>query len=127
MDATIGSTLGNIVDLTVQRLVSNASKGSTPTEFAKQLDASFRARAICDGLTLPDSNTTPAIPASTPASTVTGTDATTVDELWAAAQRRELAAGRGPGDALLKSLSDTADARADRRRGGGRNALDFLM
>ena len=42
-----------------------------------------------------------------------------VDDIWQRAQALALAGGAGPGDAMMQALADAADARWERRHGGG--------
>jgi hypothetical protein len=77
--------------------------GSAGQSFDALLMEGFRARAAHLGLELP------------PSSTFDGSAPPTADDLWQQAKLRSIAAGNGPGDAMLKVLADAAAARHERR------------
>ncbi|MEO6867432.1 MAG: hypothetical protein ABI200_05375 [Gaiellales bacterium] len=77
--------------------------------FAELLQEGFRARAAQLGLELPAPSpaTSPGAPADA--------DAASADAAWEQAKLRSIAAGHGPGDAMLKMLGEAAAARHERR------------
>lgn len=100
MSGSIGSMLASFATAAVQRTV-DASSGSS--DFAAQLDASFRARAERLGLELP--------PAATQAADTKTPSGETVDEIWKRAQLMSVAAGNGPGDAMMQAIGEASDRR----------------
>jgi len=121
MSGSIGAALASFADLSVRgtldragaRAGTAASGLSSSSSFASQLEASFQARAKLAGIDLPALATSTLIPASGGAHVPES-----ANDIWKRAQMLSIAAGNGPGDAMMKSLADAADARAQRRHSG---------
>lgn len=113
MSGSIGSMLASFGRDAMEATLAAAGRTATPSEtsgnFGAQLEASFQARAERLGLTLSPSAAATTSPPSS---------AETVDQIWKRAQMLSVAAGNGPGDAMMQSLSDAADARWARERSG---------
>jgi len=122
MSGSIGAALASFADLSVRGTLDRAGAragtaasglSSSSSSFASQLEASFQARAKLAGIDLPALATSTLIPASGGAHVPES-----ANDIWKRAQMLSIAAGNGPGDAMMKSLADAADARAQRRHSG---------
>ncbi|MCW2955417.1 MAG: hypothetical protein JWO69_286 [Thermoleophilia bacterium] len=114
MDGSIGAALTSHVDLAVRGMRAGAgvktATGATPADdFAAQLQASFAARATQLGLTLP---------ATVEGGVAADAGVETSDAAWKRAEMQALADGHGPGDAMLKTLAEASQQRAERERHG---------
>jgi hypothetical protein len=119
MYSPIAMPLSNLHDPTTLLDGPIAARGHSMADgqtFAELLTEGFRARAAQLGIDLPPESAS---------SSGESKPAAAIDE-WQQAKLRSIAAGNGPGDAMLKVLADAAAARYERRHQPP-GAFDFML